>query len=300
MKFSVIIPTYNRENYILATLDSVFKQSFRDFEIVIVDNCSTDNTVAMLEQRFSSHPQIKLIKNEKNLERSRARNVGIEHASGDYVTFLDSDDFFYPDCLKDAHAFTLAHPELKIFHNFYELIDSEGKLVYKYAFPKSLDNYHLEIIRGNFFSCIGVFIAKEVIKATRFDENEVVIGSEDWDLWIRILGSNKPGRIEKVNCGVLHHEGRSLDKFTIDSALVRVHYIADKIKNDPALKSVYGKYLHKFYASGYLFAASSANSAKMFNLARKLVFKAIKYDWTCIFEKKCIRIFQIALFKLKK
>ncbi|MGV3631024.1 MAG: glycosyltransferase family 2 protein [Bacteroidota bacterium] len=300
MRFSVIIPTYNRENYILATLDSVFAQTFQDFEIVIVDNCSTDNTVAILEERFSSHPQIRLVKNAQNLERSRARNVGIEHASGDFVTFLDSDDFFYPDCLKDAHDFTQANPELKIFHNYYELIDGDKKVVYKYVFPKSLENHHLEIIRGNFFSCIGVFIAGEVIKENRFDENEVVIGSEDWELWIRILAKHKPGRIEKINCGVLHHEGRSLDKFTIDSALVRVHYIADKIKSDPGLNRAYRKYLHKFYASGYLFAASSANSAKMFNLARKLVFKAIGYDWTCIFEKKCIRIFQIALFKIKK
>ena len=179
MRFSVVIPTYNREKYIANTLESVFNQSFQDFEIIIVDNCSTDGTVKLVEELMKQNDKIKLIKNSKNLERSRARNIGIENSLGDYITLLDSDDFLYENCLEDANNFLIKNPDIKIFHNYYELIDSNKVLVYKYIFPKNINNYHLNIIKANFLSCIGVFVEKNVLKEYKFDENDVVIGSED-------------------------------------------------------------------------------------------------------------------------
>ena len=93
--FSIIIPTYNRADLIMETINSVFAQSYTNYEILVVDNCSTDNT-ALLLQPLIDENKIKFIKHDRNYERSRSRNTGMENATGDYLTFLDSDDFMYP------------------------------------------------------------------------------------------------------------------------------------------------------------------------------------------------------------
>ncbi len=298
MKFSVIIPSYNRGPLIVNTINSVLNQTYKNFEIIIVDNCSTDNTIEVLQPILQKHENIHLIRNEQNFERSISRNIGFKAAKGDFLTLLDSDDFMYPNNLLDASNFIKPNPEIKIFHNLYELIDSDKKLIRKYSYP-SLKNYKLKILKGNFFSCIGVFLSKEIYQNYFFDENKIIVGSEDWELWIRILADFKPGRINRVNNGILHHDSRSIDKFTIDSAIERVEYIGEKIKKDKNLQENYGNFINQFYASGYLFAASSANSAKMFKLAFKLSVKAFKFDWKCIFEGKFIRILQISIFRIK-
>ncbi|HLM60373.1 MAG TPA: glycosyltransferase family 2 protein, partial [Pyrinomonadaceae bacterium] len=149
--FSIIIPTYNRESFILNTLDSVFAQTDPHYEIIVVDNCSTDDTIKIL-QPLADAGKIRLIQHEKNYERARSRNTGMENAKGDYLTFLDSDDFMYPDNLADAAEFAAKNPEIKCFHNLYELIDADKKVLRKYPFPP-LDDRIEAIVGGNFMSC---------------------------------------------------------------------------------------------------------------------------------------------------
>jgi glycosyltransferase involved in cell wall biosynthesis len=97
--FSIIIPTYNRTDRISGTIQSVINQHYTNFDIVLVDDGSTDNT----EEIISSiqDPRIRYFKKE-NEERAIARNFGIQQAAGDYITFLDSDDALYPHYLDEA------------------------------------------------------------------------------------------------------------------------------------------------------------------------------------------------------
>src|SRR5436853_837478 len=165
--FSIIIPTYNRAALIEATLQSVLEQTYPHYEIIVVDNCSTDNTEELL-QPFIRAQQIQFIKHEENYERARSRNTGMSAARGDFVTFLDSDDFMYRTNLADAAEYALAHPECKCFHNLFELVDAERNVIYRYKFP-SLKNQTKAITRGNFMSCIGDFIHREIYTQYRFD-----------------------------------------------------------------------------------------------------------------------------------
>src|SRR5690348_2695793 len=109
IKFSVVIPTYNRAKFIVNTLESVFSQSYKNYEVIVVDNCSTDDTVAVL-QPLIDEKKIRFIQHEKNYERAYSRNTGIENATGDFLTFLDSDDFMYPENLADAADFIQKNP----------------------------------------------------------------------------------------------------------------------------------------------------------------------------------------------
>ena len=103
MKASVIIPVYNTEKYLRACLDSVFAQTQDDFEVICVDDCSTDGSRAILEAYAALHPNMTVLKQEHALQGA-ARNRGIRAAQGDYLYFLDSDDQMKPELLEHCHA----------------------------------------------------------------------------------------------------------------------------------------------------------------------------------------------------
>lgn len=95
--FSIIIPAYNVENYIEKTLKSIFKQTFNDFEIIIIDDCSTDSTKSVIEKIKKENPNIKitLLVNQINLKQGASRNKGITYSTGKYLLFIDSDDALF-------------------------------------------------------------------------------------------------------------------------------------------------------------------------------------------------------------
>lgn len=286
--FSVIIPSYNRAHLIEKTLFSVFSQSYKSYEIIVVDNCSTDNTVEVL-QPYLQDGRISLIRNEKNLERSISRNIGMKAAKGDFLTLLDSDDLMHQENLADAAAFIHKKPEFKFFHNLFHLVNEKGKIIYT---PRVRDNKTAikSISYGNFLGCIGIFMAREVYQQYYFDENPTVIGSEDWDLWIRVISRYPVGRIAKINNSVVEHGARSISSFTPDSILKRRIYILNKIKNDPELKTVYEKYLNVMEASGYVLASSTANAARAFKAGKKHISQAIYINPMLIFDLPFLRI----------
>src|SRR6266540_1237504 len=110
--FSIVIPTYNRAALILGTLQSIWQQTYPHYEVIVVDNCSTDNTVEVLEPYIRTQ-RIKFIQHERNFERARSRNTGMSAATGDFLTFLDSDDLMYPNIIEDPELSAVYAPHLK-------------------------------------------------------------------------------------------------------------------------------------------------------------------------------------------
>ncbi len=296
--FSVVIPTYNRGEMILNTLETVFNQSYRQFEIIVVDDCSTDNTEAILKS-FVEKGVIRYIRLARNSERSVARNTGMQNAKGDFVTLLDSDDFMYPDCLKDAAEFAGNHPEFKVFQNKYELVNQKRELVYAYPFP-SLDNQYKALCSGNFMACVGGFLHREVYQKIQFDANPALIGSEDYEIWFRVLAKYKVGRVDKVNHGVLQHDNRSVGSHTFEILLRNKDYIVNVIRRHSSVKEKFEKYIPRFEASILIYAAILANQSKMYSKARQLLLLAVKAEFSVLFTKRFLRVLQIALFKMNK
>ncbi|MFM7024382.1 MAG: glycosyltransferase family 2 protein [Flavobacteriales bacterium] len=296
--FSVVIPTYNRGELILNTLDTVINQSFRDFEIVVIDDCSTDNTQEIL-QPYVDKGLLKYYRLSRNSERSVARNTGMQYAQGEYLTMLDSDDFMYPDCLKDAAEYVKQNPEIKVFQNKFELVNEKREVIYSYPFPP-LDNQYKALASGNFMSCVGGFLHKDVYKKMQFDASPDLIGSEDYEIWFRILSKYKVGRVDKVNCGVLQHDNRSISSHTFERLLKNKEYIVAMINRHSSVREKFEKYVPRFEASILIYAAIKANQAKMYKKARQLLHMALKADFSVIFTKRFIRVYQISLFKLQK
>lgn len=296
--FSVVIPTYNRAGLIGKTLNTVFAQTYAHYEVIVVDNCSDDDTEQLLQPLIAAG-RIRFIKHERNYERARSRNTGMGNARGDFVTFLDSDDLMYPSNLEDAAAYVAAHPDSKVFHNLYHLVDSDGNVLYKYSFPK-LDNPLRAIADGNFLSCIGVFIHRDVYQRYRFDTDVALSGSEDWEFWLRVVADHRPGRIPKINSGIVHHGGRTVVGMDVDKVRQRLDYMVSKVESDPHLGSVYREYLSRLKVSSLIYAATVANSGRQHKEALRLLREAYRTDPASASSVRLLKALRIALFRINK
>lgn len=122
---SIVIPLYNKEQSIASTLQTVLKQTYQDFEIVIVNDGSTDHSVGKIAK--VTDPRIRLI-HQNNAGVSAARNRGIEEAKGEYIAFLDADDEWKSDYLITQYELTQKYPECSVFACNYEFKDTQGKI----------------------------------------------------------------------------------------------------------------------------------------------------------------------------
>ncbi len=122
-KFSVVIPLYNKEDYVTATVNSVLAQSITDLEILIVNDCSTDRSLSVVEKFEDS--RIKIIQNPTNKGLSASRNVGIQNACGTYIAFLDADDTWLPNFLSLITELITEFPGASLFGTNYEEVHSD-------------------------------------------------------------------------------------------------------------------------------------------------------------------------------
>ncbi|MBK7562739.1 MAG: glycosyltransferase family 2 protein [Chitinophagaceae bacterium] len=288
--FSVIIPTYNRAGLISKTIDSVLQQSFQDFEIVIVDNKSTDNTAEVL-QPYLQDERIRFHVQEQNYERSRSRNKGMELAQGRYLTFLDSDDLLYKNSLELASQYVQSHDSVNIFHHYYENRDTEDRLVYSYSFPGNYRHIIKKLLLANFLSCIGVFISRTVYGQYRFDEAKAALGSEDWDFWIRVVADHPLGVIPQVAAAIIQHDERTVQQNKAPAILARKDYYLNKYRTTPELLNKLGKQLHIFESGFYLYTATVSYQSGHYRKGYKYIGHAfIKYP-ACSFTKVFWKIF---------
>jgi glycosyltransferase involved in cell wall biosynthesis len=295
--FSVVIPTYNRAAFIEATLRSVLSQTYPHYEVIVVDDCSTDNTKELL-QPYIGAGKIRFIEHEQNYERARARNTGMKAARGDFVTLLDSDDFMYPTNLADAAEFARAHADIRCFHNLYESVDSQRNVLGRYPMP-SLKNQLKAIASGNFVTCIGDFIHREIYQRYQFDTNRELIGGEDWEFWLRVLADNKLGRIEKINSGILQHGGRSVNNHSLDGMKIGLEYLCAKLAADAHLSEVYRPYLKRIRASWLLYMAILANTGGLFGEARKYLTEAVTIDFRMSMNPRLWRVARRTYLRLQ-
>lgn len=296
--FSVVIPTYNRGALILKTLESVFRQTYQHYEIIVVDDCSTDNTEQILEPLVESG-KIRVIKHEENYERAHARNTGMENARGDYLTFLDSDDLMYSTNLEDATTYTRQNPDIRIFHNQYQLVDAEDNVLCQFAFP-ALDNQILAITAGNFMGCQGDFIQREIYQKYRFDTNPALKVSEDWLFWLKILADYKLGRINKINSAVVFHGDRSIMRLDLPALHAARTYLIEALTSDPHLNKIYGKHLKRIEAASLLYASTVANLMRQHGQALKCLLRAASLDPRLVGSINFIKAFGIAALRINK
>ncbi|NML56924.1 glycosyltransferase family 2 protein [Chryseobacterium cheonjiense] len=179
--FSVIIPLYNKENSIGNTVQSVLNQSFADFEIVIVNDGSTDNSLEVVQQINDS--RIRII-DKSNGGVSSARNYGIKNAEKEWIAFLDGDDLWEIDHLKTISELIEKYPEDKVFCTSFIRSNQKFPANQNYSI-KVIANYFDEAINYHFFWTSIAVVKKEVFNQVG-NFKEFLHRGEDLDLWARI------------------------------------------------------------------------------------------------------------------
>ena len=288
--FAVVIPTYNRATRLKNTLETVFRQEEPATEIIVVDDCSTDETALIMAELVKRHSNLQYFRHDENLERSASRNTGMSKATADYVTFLDSDDLMYPRNLREAGDFVLETGAF-FFHNLYEMVDEHGKRLRRGPAPR-LNNQIRAFAIGNFLACIGTFIHRDIYSEYRFDTQ--LTASEDWDLWLRIGADHPIARITATNSAIVQHPGRTMLAQDVPGATRRVQYILAKIDSDPHLSSVYGPYRSLMRASRMVLLASVANDSRDSRAAVGFLRRALVERPTMSLSPRFVRCLQIA------
>ena len=290
--FAVVIPTYNRATRLVNTLGTVFRQEEPPKEIMVVDDCSTDETAEIMAELVEKHTNLRYFRHEENLERAASRNTGMSKATADYVTFLDSDDLMYPQNLREAGDFVL-ETDAVFFHNLHERVDETGKHL-GYGYAPRLNNQMRALASGNFLGCIGNFIHRDIYTEYRFDPKPLLAGSEDWEFWLRVGADHQVNRLTAVNSAFVHHAGRSMLNQDLAVATRRVYYILDKIDSDPHLSRVYGPYRSLMRASRMVFLTAFANDVGDSKAAMRFLQRALAERPTMFLSPRFIRCLQIA------
>ena len=190
MKFSVVIPLYNKEHYIEATIRSVLSQTCQDFEVIVVDDGSKDNSLA-LARKYESD-RVRVIAQE-NQGVSVARNTGIENARGKFIAFLDADDQWEAHYLATIQGLTDQYPESDIFVTAYTVDMGNGKAHYSTRLePETgcLPSYWLTLAKGYDFVWTSATVIRRsaLIRAGLFKPGEKI--GQDLDMWARVARLN--------------------------------------------------------------------------------------------------------------
>ncbi len=191
---SVIIPTYNREEFIRDAIESVLSQGYKDLEIIVVDDGSTDDTKLAVDGYVQRYSEKIFYFYQKNAGPASARNLGVRHARGEYIAFLDSDDLWTPDSLEKRVALLKSNPDAGLVYGAYqrftdgEMLGHDGSDVFYSNLPAG--NVYQDLLMKCFIFTTAVFMRKSVFEAAGGFDESLCIG-EDYDLWLRVANNCK-------------------------------------------------------------------------------------------------------------
>lgn len=187
-KVSIIIPNYNTVKYLEETIQSVISQTYKNWELLIVDDHSTDGSIDIIRKYSDAFEQIKFLQTEQNSGGpATPRNIGIDNATGEYIAFLDSDDTWYKDRLSFHINFMLRENSnfSATYRNTFSENYQQNFEIQENKFLKVYD-FH-ELMKKNLIDTSTVIIKKELIGDIRFNPDRKLIAIEDFDFWLQIL-----------------------------------------------------------------------------------------------------------------
>ncbi|HEY9005074.1 MAG TPA: glycosyltransferase [Ohtaekwangia sp.] len=289
---SIVVPTYNREAYIGKTIRSVLDQNYQHFELIIVDDGSTDNTEKVVTGFADSRIRYYRKSNE---ERAAARNYGVNRASGNYITFLDSDDLLKPNHLSEAIHFLKKNPGAEIFSLGYDIVRVDGSTLYPWKpLPDPVNN---KLVEGNFLSCMGVFVQREILLQNPFNPDRDLSGSEDYELWIR-LAARFPIRMHNVVTAMLvNHEARSVLQLDKVRFLKRITSANKYIQSDLQVAQFYGPKVKTIGSYLDLYAALHLAMAGYRKLAMRFLLKSIAQNPAAILNFRTLVVVKKILLR---
>ncbi|GHT18850.1 glycosyl transferase [Bacteroidia bacterium] len=189
-KVSVIIPCYNAEKFVEKAVQSIIRQTYKNLEIICIDDCSTDNTFEILSHLAKDDERIMLVRNETNLKLIKTLNKGLDLASGKYIARMDADDFSLPERIEKQIAF-LENNTIKVCGTFAVFYRKE-KLEKRFYLSSFSNSMRLTALFDSPMIHPSVLAEAKTMKKFRYDGSEQSYLIEDYELWNRMLAENVP------------------------------------------------------------------------------------------------------------
>ncbi len=226
---SVIMPTFNREVLLIEAVDSVLRQSYKYWELIIVDDGSVDNTASVIKSRYGHEPRIKYI-SQPNQGQSVARNNGVEASTGEYVAFLDSDNVWEPHRLQEGVAVLIENPNVGLCYADVIYIDAQGDELHRVNMPRYSGLVFPKLIVDNFVSMNTVMVRRAVLPSMRpFNQSNRL--DEDYELWLDMSVKNEYCYIPQY-----------LARYRIEGERISNNFMIRLDANENTVKKIIAKY----------------------------------------------------------
>ncbi|WP_034060342.1 glycosyltransferase family 2 protein [Lacinutrix jangbogonensis] len=231
---SIITPLYNSEAFINETIQSVLQQTYSNWELLLVDDCSTDETISIAKNHIAKNSNIKLLRNETNQGAAISRNKGIIAAKGDYIAFLDADDLWKPEKLNKQIAF-MQKENCHVCFSSYEQIDEVGKPLNKLVQALPILTYN-KYLKSNYIGNLtGIYNARVLGKITSPNLRK----RQDWLLWLNaIKASGKPAKSVKESLAFYRVRENSMSSNKVE-LLKHNYWVYKRGLGFSTLKSMY-------------------------------------------------------------
>lgn len=271
---SVIIPAYNQARYVSQSLQSVLNQTYPNFELIVVDDGSTDETPQIIAR--VQDPRVRVIR-QANAGLSAARNTGLRESSAPLVTFLDADDYFLPDKLEVLLRFLEEHPDTGLVAGKARYIDHLSNTLPSPAMPSTRLDLP-ELLYENPI-CVSSILMRRMWLERVGVFDETLRACEDWDMWLRLLAAGCPmAWVEHEVVAYRIHPGQ----MTSQSVRMQkaIFSVLDKFFSQPQLSRNLSAQKNRVYAVALVHAAAYAYLANEFESATRDLAEAVRLDPT--------------------
>ncbi len=294
VSFSIIIPTYNYGHLISFALDSVICQLENApnlmLEVIIIDDCSTDNTLQVLEQ-YSTFPFIKILANHENLGPAKSRNKAISNSAGQYILFLDADDMLTPNSLQTIMDFVQSHnlPDMVIADHNSVVRANDGKIVIK----KIIKNDKLSSSKQQRFidylfkksislSAGSMIFKKEILNTFKFCEETKL--NEDIPLFAHAIVNYDCQYLPFSTVSILKHNNSLRNNHKLLNEEINVNHLTEIIFDERYIPREVLHLKNSYLSLRYLSLFRSYYLAEQYKQARKIYWRAIRVRWQNIFK----------------
>jgi glycosyltransferase involved in cell wall biosynthesis len=283
--FSIIVPSYNRAHLISKTIDSLLHQTYNNYEIIIIDDGSTDNTEDVVK-KYSTSGVIYVKK--QNAERSAARNFGTVIAKGQYINWFDSDDIAFDNHLDEARRMIDKYDSPELFALPYQIQHASGKIIHKIRYP--LPTINTQLIHGNKLACNPVFVRRDVAVQFPFNEDRNLSGSEDYELWMRLSARFPIYCGTTITSALIEHDTRSMNNTTGNNMLLRYKLLLQYLTGDELFNSKFSENIPAIKGSLSLLVALFFSLEKNKKLSVKYLLESLRNNPLLLFSRRMLAV----------
>jgi len=242
---SIILPVYNGQKYLAQSIESVLFQTYKNIELIIVNDCSTDNSLKIAQEYAEKDDRIKIITNDKNQKLPMSLNIGFNSASGIYFTWTSDDNYYHKEGIERMVNYLFTNSDIDLVSCNYDVIDDDDKFLNNV----NINNGSGNIIKSNNIGACFLYKKEIAEKVGQYDKDKFLV--EDYDFWLRLGLIGKIGSINETLYTYRLHKNslttKRMNDIFIETAKLMDEYLPQYLKKYPKLKN--DKTLKKEYYS---------------------------------------------------